>query len=491
MHEHEQPHASAFDLIRAIQIDPLAESPRLAYAIWLEQHGQAERALAVRLGAARCRTGRSDDHDDVQSRNEIDTRLRRLSKHEGDWAEDLPVISGIHWDKRSVGGLFQRIYIGDVEAFRREAGRVFDAGPVISIGFSQGGRNVAPDLATLEAAFASPEMERMGGLATLGVRHGSTLLEAIAGSESLRNLKVLRLWLEAIDDAGAEAIARTDRLGTLRELDLHGNALTSTGCQALASAAHLALCDLNLADNEIDSSGATALANALWSESLRCLDLSNNEIGPEGAEALAKCPRLSHLTRLDLKGNAIGPRGASALFESEQLAELSHLSLTVTPPGSGALIRPGTMALKNLRVLLLSGKLIGGPGALGPPELSSILDEPCMSSLRVLGLFNNPLGDAGASAVARAGHMTALQSLDFTKTGIGDAGAIVLAHAEHLRNLERLALGINQIGDAGALAIAGSVSLQSLKKLIVGVNPISPAAHAQLKARFGDRVDDP
>jgi alkanesulfonate monooxygenase SsuD/methylene tetrahydromethanopterin reductase-like flavin-dependent oxidoreductase (luciferase family) len=97
--------------------------------------------------------------------------------------------------------------------------------------------------------------------------------------------------------------------------------LSDRDCNALAMrlALFTNLHTLSLHDNIITSSGATAIATALWSNpmQLRILSLENNRIGTEGALSLSRVlPRCKQLMSLGLSGNPIGNIGAYFILKS-------------------------------------------------------------------------------------------------------------------------------------------------------------------------------
>ena len=61
---------------------------------------------------------------------------------------------------------------------------------------------------------------------------------------------------------------------------------------------------------------------------LRVLLLADNDIRTGGAIALANMPQLRGLEELDVRGNRITDRGARALAQSEYLGQLKELHIT-------------------------------------------------------------------------------------------------------------------------------------------------------------------
>eukprot|EP00301_Raphidiophrys_heterophryoidea_P027423 c9650_g1_i1.p1 GENE.c9650_g1_i1~~c9650_g1_i1.p1 ORF type:complete len:936 (+),score=230.98 c9650_g1_i1:67-2874(+) len=95
--------------------------------------------------------------------------------------------------------------------------------------------------------------------------------------------------------------------------------------------------------------------------------------------------------------------------------------------------------------------------------------------IKVLNLFGNELGEAGArSLVSALPNMRTIEILDLRSAGLGPKGAAVLApHLSHLHNLTALRLFNNSIGTEGAKAMAPSLlSLTCLTDLGLSKNLI-------------------
>jgi hypothetical protein len=82
----------------------------------------------------------------------------------------------------------------------------------------------------------------------------------------------------------------------------------------------------------------------------------------------------------------------------------------------------------------------------------------------VLNLMNNPVGDAGALALAASGALAGLLELDLRDADVNDAGALALADSPYLDGLLRIDLRNRDHRQLGA------------------------AAREALTERFGDKV---
>src|SRR4051794_10352800 len=92
-------------LLSGILADPEDDGPRLVYADWLEEHGEADRAEFIRLQCRLATTG----EDDPQ-RAALQERAYSLeAEHREEWRQEAP-----GWVRRRAR--FERGFIGYVEA---------------------------------------------------------------------------------------------------------------------------------------------------------------------------------------------------------------------------------------------------------------------------------------------------------------------------------------------------------------------------------------
>ena len=152
---------------------------------------------------------------------------------------------------------------------------------------------------------------------------------------------------------------------------------------------------------------------------LEVLNLSINRFGPEGMTVFKELSHgsLPRLLTLDLTGNALGSAGAAAL---------------ATVLGRGA--------LSTLEVLMLGRNDIGDQGlcALAPPLRR-------MQALRELYLYSNKIGDEGVAALlANLGQaqLQQLETLNLARNLINDAGctSLIAALDRALPPLESLSI---------------------------------------------------
>jgi uncharacterized protein (TIGR02996 family) len=249
---------------------PDDDGPRLVFADWLEEHGQAERAEFIRV---QCRLAtmapRAPGYEQVEAH-----QRRLLCLHGREWLQPVREI-GFAVDNGKAK--FHRGFIGEVymeeRAFLALADRLFAVAPL-------------QHLHLVGRLFDDPSLWRY---------------------DRLRGIRLLyRPVLEAVP-----RLAACPHLGRLVTLDLSWNSLGSDGVQALVVSEHLGrLRVLNLARNDIGDRGVRALCTAPLLGQLTTLDLHDNQIGAAGLRLLAEAlerleagPEGLRLRTLNLAGN--------------------------------------------------------------------------------------------------------------------------------------------------------------------------------------------
>ena len=335
-------HHDAF--LADICLNPDDDAPRLVYADWLEDHGDADRAHFIRVQVALARIPAG--HPQARALDaEAQTRLR---PYEATWRSQLPAIPGVTWEDFS-RGFVESVFVDSVQFFDKHRARIFAAAPIRRLRVGDISSSTADRLSRL------PHLRRLTEL-NLGNNPGLERVgvAALAESPHVANLEVLLLHYANLGDEAIEDLARSKHLGRLRELYLSGNDLGDRAALAIAASQSLpALAELDLRDNRIGAAGARALAN-YGNGRLETLWLVNNQVGPEGCWALAGTESLPALARLylnynplrddaglafacsphraalrelDLRHSGLGDRGALALAESPYLAGLEQLWL--------------------------------------------------------------------------------------------------------------------------------------------------------------------
>lgn len=394
--------------IAAIRAHPDEDTPRLAFADWLQENGDEERGAFVR---AQVQLGWVDPGVEFWSR--WDESARR-------WRAELPVYDGVTWGK------FQRGFVSSVSVrapadFIAGAADIARAEPITAVQF--GMPTGFADLA------AVPAMADVRSLHTwfrghLTDAHLCPLLE----SPHCPRLYALDVGGQLVTARSMSAVAACPRMGELRVLDVYNNRIHDAGMRALADSPHLGnLRELTAYNNWLSDAGVTALASSAALGGLTRLKLGG-AIGPAGVRALATSAHLARLKSLELVDYAAGAEGARALAESANLASLESLSLT--------------------------GRFDGG-NPVGPTGAVALANSPNLRRLRSLTLIRGAIGDTGAVALANSPNLSRLTTLTLNMNHLTDAAVAALVASPYLTALPPRGLHVNgnQITNAGLQAI--------------------------------------
>jgi uncharacterized protein (TIGR02996 family) len=341
--------------LAAIREHPDDDAPRLVYADWLDEHGDADRAEFIRLQVRLARMAPSDpEYGAIRGRSDYLGQV-----HHVEWAHRLPQLDGVHWEVFH-RGFFVAARFRHPDHFFAHAAQVFAAGPIQELRLHQ---------------FTSAHTLRLASTAELravrvldlddGNKIGNTGAEQLMASRHLRKLSVLLVGRNDLGPAGVRAIAMSGYVRGLKGLRLERNDLFDDGLQYIAEFKALTeLKQLDLDRTRTGDDGVKALARSKTLRGLRTLFLSNNQVTDEGLKALAASEAMSNLEQFHLSGNAITDRGVAALAASPRFARLEHLYLRQNRiEDAGALALARSPHLSNLRELQLGENRISDRAA--------------------------------------------------------------------------------------------------------------------------------
>jgi uncharacterized protein (TIGR02996 family) len=365
------------DFLHAIIADPDADGPRLVYADWREECGDAARAEFIR---AQCALATLPDGErEYHPLRERQADL--LKRHYGEWFAPYLDLLGIRprgdgflgWVRRRLPrfadpiGEFRRGFVEelviDLAIYLNHAAALADLAPLRSVRLgdypadhsglvgrladcSAVGRLANLDLHVMRGIaddvprlIESPHLAGLTGLALGYV--GSAGVAAIANSSLLPRLERLSVACgpQSLDGLDAMMLLHPRSSCQLSALAVTGAGITSDRLSAvlplpnLPQLVHLDLSvnplnedfaavpdqlpptisELTLTHARLGNRAAAAFAASPTLRNLRRLDLSFNEITDIGAMALADSPNLVASTKLDLRGNPIGRRVQNAL----------------------------------------------------------------------------------------------------------------------------------------------------------------------------------
>ena len=249
-------------LLRAVIAAPDDDAPRLVYADWCEEHGDADRAAFIRAQVELARNPRHPDRDRL-----VQAERTLWHRNRDTWTAWLPP-----WAREPE---FRR---GFLERIRCDADK-FLAGA---------------DEVRLHTPLSGVRLDGPRGLAV------TVFLQRV-----LDGLRFLALS----GDMDAEAwphFAACPYLGRLEELHLNSKGPPAELVTALVESVSLAgLRKLRLRSCELGDEQTARLVRHPWVARLRTLDLTRNSIFDEGGVALIESPHLDGLELLTLKGNPV------------------------------------------------------------------------------------------------------------------------------------------------------------------------------------------
>jgi uncharacterized protein (TIGR02996 family) len=447
------------------------DTPRLAYADWLAENGQDERAEFIRVQVERARLP-------VWDAAQVRLRLREqdlLTRHGERWLAAMPAIPGAKWEgfRR---GIVAEVSFTSFEAMRANAHACRAVAPVEAVTVRwprrREGRQPGTEIAELrelsltgrpdnleEVAWLSesPQLSTLRALTVRGL--WAEALRTLAASPHLTRLKALRLPANNLGNAGVFALIGTAALGALEELDLSGQG----GAERYNE------------DPVVRAAGLEALARWPGLAAVRSLTLSGSDVGRIGLRALLRSPHVGALKELSLRSSRLDGQ-AMAEFDSA----LPALRLEALDVGENVLKDLGTEyvalvpCLRELKALRLDRCEIRLSGARLFAKKASFIGE-----LRILDLGHNHFGPGGLG-VLLGREPPALHTLRMRDNDLLDEGAELLAASPASATLLELDLSQNRLSTAAAEALGSSEHLSELLILRLEENPIDELAAAVL-----------
>ena len=265
-------------LLGEILQHPEDDAPRLVYADWLQQHGDAEHGELI---GAQC----AFEHARGAQRTSLAARIRELVKrNRARWTAPLRRAKlGTSWK-------FRRGFLdsGTVSATRfvKIAAELFALAPTLrSFRFPEASNELV-DL--VESPYFARVVEAdLHTMCSCGSCRIDQELPELFTSPHATSLRVLRLADCRITDDNAKRLAASEVLTQLTLLDLATNRITGTGAQAIANASFTGLRELSLRGNPL-AEGAVAFARSRrpWLDTIERLDFRDCDLPPATREKL-------------------------------------------------------------------------------------------------------------------------------------------------------------------------------------------------------------
>ncbi|HEY1186518.1 MAG TPA: TIGR02996 domain-containing protein [Gemmata sp.] len=446
-------------LLAAISAHPDEDTPRLAYADWLDEHGDPDRAEFIRLQIGLWPMMKAG----APAWPAVRERVEPLqAAHALRWAGSLvPLLPGegvsfnrgfvdtigvtdrnvqANWPQAVGRGMaehpIRRVWLAGVPAADR--GRLLDELPIW------------PQASVLR------ELQFIGGPP---VTAGE--LAAIGGNPHLRRLT--RLGLGApVEVAALTALTReplATHLTALKAQAPLGSA--EPWCDALGGLlAGSPVEQLDIVTHDHDHSWIPVILNAVSGSRVTNLDLGFCWVRDDDLTTLARWPGAGELRALNLDDHHATPAGIGRLVADADLRSLARFS--ATPCWSEDMADAGV-------------------------AWAALLAAPFTDRLTDLDVAFWGLADADFGPLGR-GRLPNLQHFDLSYTGCGDAAATTVAGSAFVPQLRSLCLLECGITDAGAAALLGP-DFPRLERLALSKNPIGDDVRTRLRARFGGRVE--
>jgi uncharacterized protein (TIGR02996 family) len=353
-------------LIHAICDDPDDDTPRLAYADWLEEHGHLERAEFVRVQVRMARLP-SDSPDLAR----LVWRARELFHHHHEKESFKPkvprALEQFNWSYhrgfvtkirgtaarfiKSANGLLRHFPLEQVELTNAE-GRITALADVPELSRI---RHLELDTydgdpSEVLGVLDSPHLTRLSSLNLQRTKLDVGQVKRLARKQRLAQLSELQPGQPG--DQELIALLKSPYLNNLTTLDLSWGDFSTTGIQALLDSPNLPrlaslkltppvgldgiemlagwsrlqdLTALSLYRVDRGDTGVRILVRESAVPRLTALALPHNDITRTGVEELLSWKGLEQLTELDLGGNPISAEGLRMLVRSPRLARLTHL----------------------------------------------------------------------------------------------------------------------------------------------------------------------
>ncbi|MCS6866190.1 MAG: TIGR02996 domain-containing protein [Gemmataceae bacterium] len=475
-------------LLATIAAYPHDDTPRLIFADWLEENGEAERAEFIRL---QCELAQLADATDASqplfeflcardwvTRSSADwsridhgilrrlaliTRSEDLLRRHPQWTPQLPKSYRLQWSGFH-RGFAHRVTLGDPR--RLNAARLRAAAPPVTLLASDFSATYAQRLADrgLLDWIVGLHLERIAdGIHEFGQHPAATQVRSIT--------------LHYTGPEAFAALAASPRWSGLRQLSYWGSTSDTTSpLELLAQAAHLrGVRHLYLREVPCNSATLRAFLNVPFPE-LTTLLWEDSELDDDAAEQLANCPYLAHVRMLSLRGNQITGRGVTALLTSPYLTNVSFLDLERNPGTRVDANKLAQATPASLRMFHAHGCRFNAQ------DVGALARCPRLHTLWYLDLDANGLGSRAVRELIRGFQDFCPPILWLTYNRINDQGAHWLARWPAAQRLSVLHLKYNRMTDAGAVALLDSPYLQNLDGL--GLSGTSEPTKARMAARF-------
>ncbi|MBN9524398.1 TIGR02996 domain-containing protein, partial [bacterium] len=212
----------------------------------------------------------------------------------------------------------------------------------------------------------------------------------------------------------------------------------------------------------LDPDDLRPLTRSRHAEGLEELAFENQAVTPDGLGLLAASDLFPRLRALTLSNNALPPALlVDALAAADRPGELRRLTLSLAdlPAADAAHLFALPLAATLEQLDLSENKL------LGPAGVEALVESGLVRRLEVLKLEHTLPGVPGVKALTATGGLAGVRWLDLSDNRLGPNGVRLLAESKNARGLRVLDLSDNPLGDKGAELLAGARHLTGLVEL--------------------------
>ncbi len=452
--------------LKAIRDDPADDTARLAYADYLDELGDSERAEFIRLQIELARMPTSSPG----RRDREDRAFRLLEENETLWLGVDPMAEGlIEWE-------FSRGFVSEVAAtpgYMREAGaslallHPLTHWRVMSDPQSDRGKDSLREVGRSDWFSRLECLDLSGWSESIG-----ELSEFLSGPDftRLRELSVYGLpGLEQLPDVLARSPLRGCLQGLIAGSD-HGRAGRLDPSAFARVLRSTRLTELALPGCNLTAAALREILDSDCCRSLVSLDVRDNPLEPDARLAFGN----SHhrLRELDLSGTPMGAIALAEVLRQDAIQQLRVLHLNRC--GSALTNIP---ALAGSRFWEQAEELWMQSGTIPPHSVNPLIASPGPNGMRVLDVSDNYLRTVGVRGLSAASWAASLEWLGLSRNYLTDDALRAIAESGRFSRLRTLHLGFNntqsQVGadpedritDRGLVALAGSPTLANLRIL--------------------------
>ena len=484
----------------AVCANPEDDTPRLAFADWLDENGQGKRAAFIRADVERHRYANSETAlaamvnlltacrwppGNPVDWSRIDPEMARFQRAKSGpksigkptaKSENLPQLKGVEFGAIE-RGFHSLVTVSDPDVFLANADTIFRATPITGVHFLRLG-------AAQAQAFVAAG--HLGRIRQLGFHINQIEMESLrllGNHADTPGVRSLNLVFSDGDSTQLAALGEGSRWTGITRMEWdgwdYGDDMDRTTAALLRRPQFRKLRHFRSTNTTLGDRTCRAIAGGLTE--LRHLDLDGNAVGESGAGAIASSKTLPNLRFLDLFFNSIGTAAVS-LINTPKLPNLTalrtHWGRGLDPKG---LTRAGRGP--TLRGLSLASGQSGEDGSLSSTALAALGACPALSELWYLEFSYCRMSDTGLAALARSAAFRNLAIIEMAEPAVTDRGLAALAGCPALASLQDLHIAEPEIGLAGAKAIVASPHLQGLRRLLAQGRGV-----AHLRKHFGKKV---